>query len=174
MGAASKSLYGTFDAFWTVGSAVANGYQKATNLQGEHLMSTYGAKEAEKMQMRNAVTVLSTPLSALGSLGGSVVDGTEALSSLRPTHYIAKSERLMKDFVKTVKADGSINNNILYVEHNGSKFIVDGNHRFFTAQKLGIRNVPTQRVQLPFRGYQTTSDLLLSGKQPGWWKYFNP
>lgn len=80
----------------------------------------------------------------------------------------------MKRFVNGVKADGAINESISFVEHNGSKFIVDGHHRFFAAQKLGIQNVPVQQVQLPFRGYQTTSDLILAGKQPRWWKFYKP
>ncbi|MEO8236877.1 MAG: ParB N-terminal domain-containing protein [Flavobacterium sp.] len=99
---------------------------------------------------------------------------SELLSSLNPTHYINKSENAMKRFVNGVKADGAINESIMYVENNGSKFIVDGHHRYFAAQKLGIQNVPVRQVKLPFNGYQTPLDLILSGKQPGWWKFYKP
>ena len=65
-----------------------------------------------------------------------------------------------------------IQESIKYVEHNGVKYIVDGNHRFYSAQKLGIQSVPTQQVQLPYGGYKTLEDLIFEpGKQPGFWKY---
>ena len=52
-----------------------------------------------------------------------------------------------------------IQNPILYVESNGVKYVVNGHHRLLAAKKLHIKNVPTQRVQLPYRGYKTPSDL---------------
>ena len=107
---------------------------------------------------------------------GSVVaeQGLARLSTLNPTHYILKSESAMKRFVSSVKSDGVIHESILFVENNGSKYIVDGHHRFFAAQKLGIQHVPVQQTQLPFRGYKTAEDLILSGKQPVWWKFYQP
>lgn len=96
------------------------------------------------------------------------------LSSLKPTHYITKSENAMKKFVRGVQADGGIQESIKYVEDNGANYIVDGHHRYFAAQKLGISQVLVQQVQLPYLGYRTSTDLILSGKQPVWWRYFKP
>lgn len=79
----------------------------------------------------------------------------------------------MKNLVGDIKANGILEP-IQYVEHSGAKYIVGGNHRFFAAQKLGIGQVPVQQVQLPFAGYKTSADLILTGKQPVWWQYFKP
>jgi len=69
---------------------------------------------------------------------------------------------------------GGIKETIKYVMHNGNKYIVDGHHRFFAAQKLGLKQVPIEQVKLPYKGYKTIDDLHSLGRQPGWWKYFKP
>ena len=61
---------------------------------------------------------------------------TAELSSLNPTHFITDSKSKMKNFVQEIKTDGAIKESILYVEHGGSKFIVDGHHRFFCSSKI--------------------------------------
>lgn len=96
------------------------------------------------------------------------------LSSLQPTHYITKSQSTMKTFVQGVKSDGDILESIKYAEYNGTNYIVDGHHRYYSAQKLNFSSVPVQQVSLPYGGYNTTSDLFLVGKQPGWWQYYKP
>lgn len=90
-----------------------------------------------------------------------------------PTHFITSSKSKMKELVNDIKENG-IQNPIKYVEYNGKKYIVDGHHRFFAAQRLGISHVPAEKVNLPHMGYKTVDDLMLEGKQPGWWKYFQP
>ena len=79
----------------------------------------------------------------------------------------------MVDLVDDIKANG-IKEPISIVKENGLNNIVDGHHRYFAAKILGIDNIPTVEVNLPFRGYQNTYSLILEGKQPGWWKYYNP
>lgn len=96
---------------------------------------------------------------------------TLSTSSLKPTHYITKSKNAMKALMSDVRANG-IQSPIKYVEHKGVKYIVDGHHRYHAAQKLGIKDVPVEKISLPFRGYKSTLDLMLEpGKHPGYWKY---
>ena len=95
-------------------------------------------------------------------------------NSLTPTHFIQHSKSKMKSLVQNIKANG-IKEPIKYVEYKGSKYIVDGHHRYFAAQKLGIQNVPVKQVKLPYAGYNSIEDLFYNvGKQPRWWKYYQP
>ncbi|OMI16079.1 hypothetical protein BUQ74_17415 [Leptospira weilii serovar Heyan] len=93
-----------------------------------------------------------------------------ATNSLSPTHYLTKSKGEMQKLVDNIRSNG-IQESIKYVEHNKSKYIVDGNHRYYSAQKIGIKDVPTEKVELPYRGYKTPADLVPEGKMPGYWKY---
>ncbi|MEN2436658.1 RHS repeat-associated core domain-containing protein [Weeksellaceae bacterium A-14] len=93
-----------------------------------------------------------------------------SLSSLNPTHAITKSKTQMQALVNDVAANG-VKEPIKYVEFNGQKFIVDGHHRYFSAQKAGLQSVPVQQVNLPYGGYKTTQHLMMEGKNPGYWKY---
>ena len=81
---------------------------------------------------------------------------------LAPTHPITKSRG---EFAK-LKADigkNGIKEPISYVEHNGQKYILDGYHRARAAKELGLKDVPVQEVQLPFRVYNTIDDVLKGG-----------
>jgi ParB-like chromosome segregation protein Spo0J len=49
---------------------------------------------------------------------------------------------------------------ISYIAHNGRNYVVDGHHRLLAAERLGLKEVPVQRVNLPFRGYTTVEDLM--------------
>nr|WP_314289224.1 RHS repeat-associated core domain-containing protein [uncultured Capnocytophaga sp.] len=91
--------------------------------------------------------------------------------SLNPTQYITKSKSQMQALLNDIRTNG-IQKPIKYVNYNGVKYIVNGHHRFFIAQKLGIQNIPAQQVQLPYQGYKTFQDLIIdTGKQPGFWKF---
>lgn len=94
-------------------------------------------------------------------------------SDLSPTHFITKSKTQMMNLVDDIKING-IQEPISFTKANGLYNIVDGHHRYYAAKSLGIKNIPAIEVQLPFRGYQNNNSLILEGKQPGWWKYFNP
>ncbi len=77
----------------------------------------------------------------------------------------------MKTLLDDIRVSG-INEPIKYVENNGTRFIVDGHHWFYAAQRLGIENVPVQQVQLPYGGYKSDLDLMIElGKNPGFWQY---
>jgi hypothetical protein len=96
--------------------------------------------------------------------------GVAELSSLNPTHYLTRSKTQMQVLVNDIRING-IKDAIEYVEFNGQKYIVGGNHRYFAAHKLGIKNVPVKQVELPFAGYKTPTDLILEGSMPGYWRY---
>ncbi len=81
---------------------------------------------------------------------------------LEPTHGRTYSNREWRDFLKEVDSDGEIKQAIKYVEHDGTKYVVDGHHRLAAAKVLGFESVPAQEVELPFRGYNTVEDLF-------WW-----
>ncbi|WP_190810295.1 ParB/RepB/Spo0J family partition protein [Flagellimonas sp. S3867] len=90
---------------------------------------------------------------------------------LHPTHYINKNKKAMKNLYKEIKKDG-VKEPIKYVKHEDKKYIVDGHHRYFSAQKLGITEVPVSEVKLPYLNYKTPSDLKLEpGGHPKYWKY---
>jgi len=81
---------------------------------------------------------------------------------LAPTHPITKSTR---EFAK-LKADiaqNGVKTPISYIEHNGQKYILDGHHRARAAKELGLKDVPVQDVQLPFKAYNTIDDVLMGG-----------
>lgn len=96
---------------------------------------------------------------------------TVSRGSINPTHYFTKSKTQMKTLLDDIRVNG-INEPIKYVENNGTRFIVDGHHWFYAAQRLGIENVPVQQVQLPYGGYKSDLDLMIElGKNPGFWQY---
>lgn len=82
--------------------------------------------------------------------------GSVATSELRATHAVGKKAvaRLAEDI-----EENGIKEPLKYVEHQGEKHVVDGNHRLQAARKLGIKQVPAERVELPYKGYKTPGDL---------------
>lgn len=83
-----------------------------------------------------------------------------ARGALTPTHGIG-NPRYSNDTVKWMmkNPDKAFADPIKYVEHEGTKYIVDGHHRMDAARRLGMQTVPAQRIDLPFGGYQTPADL---------------
>ena len=79
-------------------------------------------------------------------------------SELNTTHSITMSKNKFKSFVEAIKSEG-IKEPIKYVVHNGQKYVVDGHHRLQAAKQLGIKDVPVQKVELPYAGYKTVDDL---------------
>jgi hypothetical protein len=47
-----------------------------------------------------------------------------------------------------------------YVEINGIKYLVDGNHRARIMQDLGAEFIAATKVDLPYLGFRTTNDVL--------------
>jgi len=103
---------------------------------------------------------------AKGNLSGRLTSWNAAKRvnpfELAPTHPITKSRG---EFAK-LKADiakNGVKEPISYIEHNGQKYILDGHHRARAAKELGLKDVPIQEVQLPFKGYNTIDDVLKGG-----------
>lgn len=91
-------------------------------------------------------------------------------SSLNPTHFPDRSQKQMQNLINDIVANG-IQDPLQFVEHNGQNYIVGGNHRYFIAKRMGITELPVQRVQLPFEGYGTAADLQMSGSMPNYWPF---
>ncbi|MBL0867605.1 ParB N-terminal domain-containing protein, partial [Pectobacterium carotovorum] len=114
---------------------------------------------------------VSNPLSWIDPLGLAGCE-TANVSDLIPTHSPNKSKNEMRKLLDAIKSDGKINESIKYVTHDGKMYIVDGHHRYFSAKKLGIESVPVEKVELPFRGYNTSADLFDEViRMPGYWRY---
>lgn len=88
----------------------------------------------------------------------------KVISSISPTELIKThnptlSNKQYKKLVDDIRKNG-ITETIKYVEHNGNKYVVDGHHRLRAAKELGIKNVPAEKVSLPYLGYKLIKDLL--------------
>jgi len=79
------------------------------------------------------------------------------LGELTPTEEVSSKSKLKK-LIPDI-AENGIKEPIKYVEHGGVKYIVDGHHRYAAAWHLKIREVPAQRVSLPYLGYKSAHDL---------------
>ncbi|MDR3490903.1 MAG: ParB N-terminal domain-containing protein, partial [Gammaproteobacteria bacterium] len=78
---------------------------------------------------------------------------------LQITHGKTMSNRAFKNFVDNdIKLNG-IKETIKYIEHNGQKYVVDGHHRLEAAKYLNIKDVPIEKVYLPYNGYEAVEDL---------------
>jgi ParB-like chromosome segregation protein Spo0J len=79
-----------------------------------------------------------------------------ATSELQATHSVSRAavNRLAADIQKN-----GMKETIKYVEHQGQRFVVDGNHRLRAARQLGMDRVPAEKVSLPYKGYKTVGDL---------------
>ncbi|NJK64974.1 MAG: ParB N-terminal domain-containing protein, partial [Synechococcaceae cyanobacterium SM2_3_1] len=78
---------------------------------------------------------------------------------LIPTHGQTLSNNQLDKLCKNIRSNG-IQDPIKFIERDGQKFVVDGHHRLICAKKLCLRNVPAQKVCLPYGGYQSEDDLL--------------
>ncbi len=76
----------------------------------------------------------------------------------------------MQNLLNDVAANG-VTEPVKYVEFNGQNYIVDGHHRFFSAQRAGISHIPVEQVPLPYGAYKTSQHLMMEGSNPGYWKF---
>ena len=94
--------------------------------------------------------------------GGSDVIGAVSKTNpfdLQPTHSPTLSKNKMNALMDDIKVNG-IQEPIKYVEYNGQMYVVDGHHRLLSAKRLGLTDVPIEKVDLPYAGYNTIDDLL--------------
>ena len=87
-----------------------------------------------------------------------VADVAHDANKLNITHRLTKSHKEMEKLINDIKSNG-IKETIKYVEHNGEKFVVDGHHRLHIARLLGLKNIPVEKVNLPYKGYNSINDL---------------
>lgn len=129
---------------------------------GAASVGAYGGAMAMHMEAKEAkgaskVESRTSGLNPKGERGGSNVENP---FNLIPTHRLTMSKKAFKDFKDGIATDGHIKKPIRYVEHEGKKYIVDGHHRARAAKELGLRQVPTEKVSLPHKGYKQIEDLL--------------
>lgn len=104
----------------------------------------------------------------IGKVADDVIEGgTDVIETvsktnpfdLQPTHSPTLSKNKMNALMDDIKVNG-IQESIKYVEYNGQKYVVDGHHRLLAAKRLGLTEVPIEKVDLPYAGYNTIDDLL--------------
>ena len=74
------------------------------------------------------------------------------------THSLTLSKKKYAELVESIRKNG-ITEPIKYVEHNGTKYVVDGHHRLQAAKDLKLKDIPVEKVSLPYKGYKTVTDL---------------
>ena len=79
-------------------------------------------------------------------------------NELHPTHSIRRNNAFLR-LKEDIRLNG-ITETIKVVENNGKLYVVDGHHRLRAAAELGIHEVPIERVQLPYKSYNTADDLM--------------
>ena len=68
-------------------------------------------------------------------------------------------EKNNSNLKESIRKSG-ITESIKYVEYKGEKYVVDGHHRLRAAKELGLKNVPIEKVSLPYKSYKKIEDLL--------------
>lgn len=81
---------------------------------------------------------------------------------LELTHDRMLSKKAYNELLKNIQL-GGIENTIKYVEYQGKYYVVNGNHRTMIARQLGYSEVPIEKVELPYKGYEKPEDLFYYG-----------
>ncbi len=120
-----------------------------------------GAKTVDKVfdtvKAIDKITDVSTNAKKSHKIGKSLI--TESPHKLVKTHEITMSRKKYSNFLESVRKNG-ITEPIKYVEFKGTKYVVDGHHRLQAAKDLNLKNIPIEKVSLPYKGYKTIDDLL--------------
>ena len=80
-------------------------------------------------------------------------------NSFIQTHKLTLSKKQYLKLLENIKNNG-IKEPIKYVEYDGVKYVVDGHHRLRAAKELKLKNIPAEKVSLPYKSYKTIKDLL--------------
>ena len=143
----------------------AETYIKKLGQDGGELVTEAAIMAATSGLMKGVPKVRSPKIPVVAKEGElAAVEGAKGVvenlspRSLNPTHGLTMSKNKFNKFMNDIKTNG-INEPIKYVEHNGNKFVVDGNHRLKAAKRLDLKDVPSQKVNLPYQGYKTVNDL---------------
>jgi hypothetical protein len=75
---------------------------------------------------------------------------------------VPRSRDRQRQINASVKKEG-VKEPIQYVEINGKKFVVNGNHRLRAARSADLETIPGQEVKLPYLGYKNEHDVLTGG-----------
>ena len=168
-----------FNQAATTGSSLAGNYavRQAVDVGTDTVLDTVQAvARGEDVNAKTigrdllANTLMAGAQAAGGSGKNGIVDGSGKINTasyksasspydLQPTHSQTLSKKEMNKLVADVSNNGIIET-IKYVEHNGTKYVVDGHHRLIAAKRLGLTEMPTEKVELPYAGYKTIEDLL--------------
>ncbi len=136
-----------------------SGLQLSTNNDVQNELSDYqqgrlGSGLIYEIKNRPAVKQMLQLL----EIAENVSAALEARSALTPTERVPAS-KATKKLIGDI-AENGIKEPLKYVEAGGLKYVVDGNHRLLAAHALDIQQIPTQCVQLPYRGFKTANDLV--------------
>jgi len=107
----------------------------------------------------NGLMIASVLTAGITTVAGQRYLRTHAkVADLNNTHGKTLSNRKYNDLRGQIMNDG-IKNPMDVVKYNGSKYVVNGNHRVMIARELGIKIVRVNYVGLPFLGYLTPMHL---------------
>ncbi len=116
----------------------------------------------ESQQLGKGLIQASKLMNRWGVFGHNGVEES-TLTHLSPTELEITQPRTMgrKAFARLVEniKENGINETVKYIKYNGKNYVVDGNHRLVAARTLGLKEIPVEKVELPYLGYRTTDDL---------------
>jgi RHS repeat-associated protein len=108
-----------------------------------------------------AGTTLLPELAGMNTSGISNLPSIQSTKLISPyefvtTHPLTKSKTQYNKLKLDIKTNGILEP-IKYVESGGAKLL--GHHRLKISKELGMKTIPSQKVNLPYKGYKTSKDL---------------
>ena len=123
-----------------------------------------GEPYLDRIERQRAYNANEEPVNVKGEAennagGGESGASTSSPYDLKPTHSQTLSNKQMNALTDDIKVNG-IQEPIKYVEYDGQMYVVNCHHRLLAAKRLGLTEVPIEKVDLPYAGYNTIEDLL--------------
>ena len=149
---------------WILGSAalisgIASVGFGAAEIQEHFTGNNYIKEWGITGNIYNGLMITSVLTAGITTVAGQRYLRTHAkVADLNNTHGKTLSNRKYNDLRGQIMNDG-IKNPMDVVKYNGSKYVVNGNHRLMIARELGIKIVRINYVGLPFLGYITPMHL---------------